>query len=436
MMLVDRGPLSTAYVTHASPDDVASLHRRVTVRRRGVAVSAARIRFGGAPHEHAFDSLELPVSALEVGPGDEVLASIASDAVTGALLVARAGQVEAGFPFFDWEARCLDESYVDLSQPLYSKLPVSYGVVPFPVRAALLRVAGAVRAKRAPKAAAPVASFPEYPVCGVVDRMRAEILRGVSLGQPSTPARGTLVLTHDMDELAALPGVEKLRAIERRHGMTSAWGILSKKYLLPSDAVESLVREGCEIFSHGYLHDGRLPYLSRDEQLRRLRHFFDAYPMLRGRTVGFRCGQLARSRSLYAAVQQVFEYDLTPPTTERGGPYGARSGVSTLFPFWNEGGLLHLPLTVPQDYFLAFVVKLSGPEIVDRWIAATSYVLEMGGVAVHLVHPDNVLRAPTLLDAYDRFLQWARDERVEIRLPGEVARRIGARPVAPSSVPA
>jgi peptidoglycan/xylan/chitin deacetylase (PgdA/CDA1 family) len=398
---------------------------RVSVRRQGEAVERGTLRFAsGEQRDFAFDSLELPVSAIDGADGD-VLVSIASERVSGPLVVARGDRITVGFPFFDWETRCLDETYVNLQQPMYSRLPVSYGIVPFPVRAALLRVAGAVRARRGPSSQRSSVSFPEYPVCGVVDRLRNEILRGLSFG---APPRGTLVITHDMDELSAAPGIEKLRVVERRHGVKSAWGILSEKYRLPAASVDALVAEGCEIFSHGYLHDGRLPYVPRDEQLRRLRHFFEVYPMLRGKTRGFRCGQLARSRSLYAAVQQVFDYDLTPPTTERGGPYGPRSGVSTVFPFWGEGGLLHLPLTLPQDYFLAFVDRLSGAQIAERWIAAARDVLGQGGVAVHLVHPDNVLRAPALLDAYDRFLQWARDEHADMRLPGEVALGLGPRP--------
>ncbi len=421
-MLVERGPLSTAYAGCGSAG-AAAVASRVDVQRRGIAVARGMLRFGSdAAHDHAFDSLELPVTALDAA-GGEVLVSIVSDEVTGPVVVARGDRVETGFPFFDWEARCLDESYVDLSQPLYSRLPISYGIVPFRVRAALLQLAGAVRSRRAPGSADARSMFPEYPVCGVVDRVRNVIMSSLSLGA-KTFARGTLVLTHDMDELSAQPGIEKLRAIERRHGFCSAWGILSEKYRLPASCVESLVEEGCEIFSHGYLHDGRLPYLPRDEQLRRLRHFFTAYPMLRGKTRGFRCGQLARSRSLYSAVQQVFDYDMTPPTTERGGPYGARSGVSTVFPFWNESGLLHLPLTLPQDYFLAFVEKLSGPEIAARWIAAAEHVLALGGTLVHLVHPDNVLRAAPILDAYDRFLGWAREKNLDVCLPGDLATRL------------
>jgi peptidoglycan/xylan/chitin deacetylase (PgdA/CDA1 family) len=424
-MLFDRGPLSAAYFAHGSRADVDSIAGRVRIQRRdGLAVERGTVRFArGDGRDFAFDSLELPVAPIYVD--GEVLVSIASEHVSGPLVVARGDGVSLGFPFFDWEARCLDETYVNLAQPLYSRLPVSYGVVPFPVRAALLRAAGAVRAQRAPRSAATGPSFPEYPICGIVDRVRDAILRGLSF---RASPRGPLVLTHDMDELSAQPGIEKLRAVERRHGVTSAWGILSEKYRLPGSTVDALIAEGCEIFSHGYLHDGRLPYVARSEQLRRMRHFFEVYPMLRGKTRGFRGGQLARSRSLYAAVQQVFDYDITPPTTERGGPYGARSGVSTVFPFWNEGGLLHLPLTLPQDYFLAFVERLPASAIADRWIAAAREVLDQGGVGVHLVHPDNVLRAPPLLDAYDRFLQWARDERVDIRLPGDVARSLGPRP--------
>lgn len=419
-----RGALSAAYAAHGSAGAPA-VRARVDVSRHGRPVPDGVLRFAGdAAHQYAFDSLGLAVTALEAKPED-VLVSIASASVTGPLVVKRGDRIETGFPFFDWEARCLEESYVDLSQPLYSKLPISYGIVPFRVRAGLLRVAGAVRARRAPTKQ--TVSFPEYPVCGVVDRVRNVIMSGLSLGA-TTYTRGTLVLTHDMDELSAQPGIELLRAVERRHGFTSAWGILSEKYRLPAWQVESLVAEGCEIFSHGYLHDGRLPYVPRAEQLRRLRHFFTAYPMLEGKTRGFRCGQLARSRSLYEAVQQVFDYDMTPPTTERGGPYGARSGVSTVFPFWNEAGLLHLPLTLPQDYFLAFVENLTGPEIAARWIAAAEHVLALGGSPVHLVHPDNVLRAPSILEAYDRFLGWAREKNLDVCLPGDLARRLGPRP--------
>lgn len=417
------GPLSTAY----SARGASAVRSRVDVRRGGTPVPRGVLRLAAdGTHEIAFDSLGLPVTALDA-KGDDVLVWIASRDATGPLVVRRGDRIETGFPFFDWEARCLDESYVDLSQPLYSKLPISYGIVPFPLRAGLLRMAAAVRARRAP--ATQAVAFPEYPVCGVVDRLRNVIMSSLSLAA-TTYTRGTLVLTHDVDELSAGPGIEMLRVVERRHGFRSAWGILSQKYRLPARQVESLVEEGCEIFSHGYLHDGRLPYLPRPEQLRRLRHFFTAYPMLIGRTRGFRCGQLARSRSLYEAVQEVFDYDMTPPTTERGGPYGARSGVSTVFPFWNESGLLHLPLTLPQDYFLAFVEKLSSSEIAARWIAATEHVLALGGRPVHLVHPDNVLRSSSILDAYDRFLGWARERELEVCLPGDLASRLGPRPSA------
>lgn len=426
--MFDRRPLSTAYVAHGGAAACAALRGRVAVRRHGVAVAAGGLTFAGDDaRTFAFDSLQLPVAPLDP-QGGEVIVTVRSESVCGPLVVAHRDRVEVGFPFFDWEARCLGETYVDRSQPLYSRLPVSYGVIPFPVRAGLLRLAGAVRRGRAAITGAKAVHFPEYPVCGVVDRLRAAILAAAVERSPSAARSRLLVLTHDMDELAAEPGIEKLRSIERRHGIVSAWGILSSKYRLPTATVEALLREGCEIFSHGYLHDGRLPYLPRAEQLRRLQHFFEAYPMLRGHTRGFRCGQLARNHSLYAAVQEVFAFDMTPPTSERNGPYGARSGVSTVFPFWSEGGLLHLPLTLPQDYYLAFVERLPAAAIAARWIAAAEQVLGLGGIGVHLVHPDNVLSEPALLDAYDRFLTWARRQQLDIVLPGEVAQRIGPRP--------
>src|SRR4051812_26308283 len=99
-MLVDRGPLSSAYRAYSPAGDVASVASRVDVHRRGVAVGSARVRFGSKGTTHAFDSLELPVSTVDA-TGGEVLVSIESEEVNGALVVARNGRVEAGFPFFD-----------------------------------------------------------------------------------------------------------------------------------------------------------------------------------------------------------------------------------------------------------------------------------------------------------------------------------------------
>ena len=193
------------------------------------------------------------------------------------------------------------------------------------------------------------------------------------------------------------------------------------RYTLRESQLQGLVAEGCEIYSHGYLHDGTLAYLEADELRRRLGHFFDVYPSMRGHTKGFRSGQLVRSPQMYRVVAEFFEFDMTPPTVELGGPHGWRTGCATTLPFADDAGLLHLPLTMPQDYFLAFIDRLPAREIARRWIDVAEQVWQVGGIAVLLIHPDNVRRRPALLEAYRLFLDWASTNGASITLPSTVA---------------
>ena len=184
--------------------------------------------------------------------------------------------------------------------------------------------------------------------------------------------------------------------------------------------VIGMLNEGCEVFSHGYLHDGLLPFLPPEQLRTRLAHFFEVYPSMAGRVRGFRAGQLVRSAGMFEVVAEFFEYDMTPPTVELGGPHGWRTGCGTTIPFIGPSGLTHLPLTLPQDYFLAFVDRLSADEVAEAWTRAAEAVWAAGGVAVHLVHPDNVRRRPALLAAYRTFLERSLDSGATVRLPRDV----------------
>ena len=86
----------------------------------------------------------------------------------------------------------------------------------------------------------------------------------------------------------------------------------------------------------------------------------------------------------------------------------------------------HRPICQDTGIVVAFL-KI-GMDV--RWEGATMGVADMvnEGVRRAYQNPDNVLRAPALLDAYDRFLRWARDGHVDVCLPGELALRLGPRP--------
>lgn len=332
-------------------------------------------------------------------------------------------QVHVGLPWWDHERAALTEADLPTQQPAYSSSVVPYTKIPFTVRARLNQVRIAALRLRSDDD-----GFPSDPVETSLDEFRASMWRAASelAGvQMHDWQERTLVLTHDLDEEYGWPGVALLREVERDLGVVSAFGVLSKRYTLREADLLDLVAEGCEVFSHGYLHDGTLAFLPKDELRRRLLHFFDAYPSLRGVVRGFRSGQLVRSPAMFEVVAEVFEYDLTPPTVELGGPHGWRTGCATTVPFAGPHGLTHLPLTMPQDYFMAFIDKMTVPQMVEHWRRVAEQVWAAGGVAVHLVHPDNVRRKPAILEAHRLFLEWALSSGAVVRLPGDVMTSLG-----------
>lgn len=318
-----------------------------------------------------------------------------------------------------FEQATLSEAGLPQQQPAYSRGAIPYTAIPFPLRARLNRARIALlRARNREQ------TFPAAPIDTSIDEARAAAWQAATTAVGATavdaPSRD-VVLTHDLDEAYGFPGVELLRRVERKVGARSALGVLSERYRADATMLDAFVAEGCEVFSHGYLHDGTDAYLDREEILRRLRHFHEVYPTMRGHVRGYRSGQLVRSERLYDAIAEIFDYDMTPPTVELGGPHGWRTGCATTHPFTRSSGLVQIPLTLPQDYFLAFIDRLAADAIARRWVEITERVWAVGGVAVHLVHPDNVVRRPALLRAYEQYLEAMVAAGARFRLPAEVA---------------
>jgi peptidoglycan/xylan/chitin deacetylase (PgdA/CDA1 family) len=324
--------------------------------------------------------------------------------------------------WLDRERRVILEAGLPQQQPSYSKGRIPYTAIPFALRVQLNRVRiSLLRARNRHEV------FPADPVDLSIDQERVTAWKAAAAAAGAevtlTPSRD-VVLTHDLDEAYGMPGVEQLRRVEREVGAGSALGVLSERYRADPRMLEHLVAEGCEVFSHGYLHDGTDAYLEPDEILRRLRHFFEVYPSMRGHVRGYRSGQLVRSERLYDAIAEVFDYDMTPPNVELGGPHGWRQGCATTYPFTRPSGLVQLPLTLPQDYFMAFIDRMSPSRIARVWIDVTERVWAAGGVAVHLIHPDNVVRKPGLLRAYEEYLQAMAAAGARFRLPSELANEV------------
>lgn len=268
-------------------------------------------------------------------------------------------------------------------QPAFTRLPFDYRRVPPKVRGALL----GLLARLASSAAAP---FPEWPAEDRLDQARsrvwtaAALVAGVTLRQPAWPggASAAVLLTHDIDVVEDLGRIESLRVLEREQQLPAAFGFVPLVTWPEQALVERLITDGCEC----YVHDGRFAYSGRPRIEASLEALFDRNPWAQPLFRGFRSGQLLTSTDLLAALAARFDYDLTFPDVERGGPYGGVAGAGTVIPFM-LGPLLEIPLTIPQDFFVEQVLRLDARGVEAVWRSKLESVIVRGGVAVVNTHP-------------------------------------------------
>jgi len=307
-------------------------------------------------------------------------------------------------------ARDAADAYARLPRPLFSRLPFDYRRVPERVRAGLLRLA----------ATRPAPGFPTWPIETAIDERPS----GIDYAGKSF----ALLLTHDVDSRAELDLIEPIRRFERELGVVSSWGFVPD-VSWPSDRVPAaLEEEGCQVYWHDLAHDAQLPWTTPEEVRLRIATI-DATSTWARRITTFRSGQLLMSPSLLSVLSERFAIDLSIPDSERGGPYGTVAGCGSVVPF-RIGPLLELPMTMPQDYYLARVFGLKPRAIYDVWSAKLDHIARMGGVAVLNSHPVWINpvagEAARMWAMYQRFVDVAvaRDD-VLVSTPDAVNRAIG-----------
>jgi hypothetical protein len=319
---------------------------------------------------------------------------------------------EPGMPdgsdgFTDLETELLVGRYVSSPQPLFSRLPFDYRLVPGPIRTAGLAMVDRLHA------ADVAAAFPRWPREPRLDDLRASLWAGAAervglrLEVPAYPGgnRGAVVLTHDIDSRADAAGIADLRTLERRFGLTSAVGFIPEVSWPDRAVVEGLVADGCEVYCHDVRHNGKLPYQTGAAMRAAFGRFFESNDYARSLVRGFRSGQLLMTAELLSALGEFFDFDLSLPDTERGGPYGSVAGCATVYPFLVDG-LLEIPLTMPQDFYLANVERYDSAAMLRLWRDKLEVVLSRGGVAVVNTHPiwTNPGR-PSVWAAYEGLLE-------------------------------
>jgi len=298
------------------------------------------------------------------------------------------GLPEAASTFAELEAELLVARYVSNPRPVFSRLPFDYRLVPGPVRGAGLALLGRLHASET------AVAFPSWPLERRLDALRASlwaesaVRSKVKLEPLSYPGgrRGAVLLTHDIDSRHDLGGIADLRALERRFGLTSSFGFIPGISWPDRRTFDGLLDDGCEIYCHDIRHDGKLPYMGAVAIRGCFERFFEANAYARPPVRGFRSGQLLMSYDLLGVLADWFDYDLSLPDTERGGPYGLVAGCASVYPFAIDG-LLEIPLTMPQDFFLANVERYDSEKMVTVWRDKLEAVLSEGGVAVVNTHP-------------------------------------------------
>jgi len=291
----------------------------------------------------------------------------------------------------------LNENYFKKKQPLYSKLPFSYTLVPAKIRTALFNLL--LRFKKDP-------GFPSWPIEKTIEELRSKAAKSLGplqhIGFWPEGKNSCICLTHDCDSISGMNNIEKFRKIEEKFGFKSAWNIVPNKYEIDFEKLKNLENSGCEIGIHGYDHSGETAYLETgqiDNRILKAKQRFKEFQI-----EGFRSELLNRNSNFLDTLSKHFKYDSSVPDTDIYSPMAYRNGCCSVFPYF-IGDMVEIPLTMPQDWRL-IRMGLSPNEILDIWKKKLEFIQKVGGVAVINIHPDDFISGnEKYLKLYEELLQ-------------------------------
>ncbi len=311
-------------------------------------------------------------------------------------LVAReADGVRLAFPLAEWSSEVLTDAYaVWRRQPLHTRLPVSYRIVPAGMRR---RIALRAQERRA-RSARGGSLFPAPPFDSGFEALRAMVRRFTAADRSDGP-RPRICLTHDVESSEGFGFVKRIAEIEMAHGLRSSWNIVAKGYAIDYATLDWLVENGFEIGLHGYCHDNRLIYLSESDMRRRLD---GCVPLIERYGIrGFRSPSWLRSARLMGVLSDYLDYDCSTLDFDWYCPAGP-GGVLTATPF-KTLGLVEIPTTLPLE---ALIAGLSSPaQRRATWRRKIDWIRAVGGQAVVMTHPDPLFSGnQEMIGVYGEFL--------------------------------
>jgi peptidoglycan/xylan/chitin deacetylase (PgdA/CDA1 family) len=237
------------------------------------------------------------------------------------------------------------------------------------------------------------------------------------------------ILTHDVETREGLLRAKKLKKIEYKYDVPSAWYVPSKRYKLDADAIKELANRG-EVGAHDTKHDGKLNRLSRNALVERLREAKQILENITGEKVeGFRAPLLQHNVRIIQGLRDAgYAYDTSIPTWEPRHPNTMKShGIGTMYPLTLEG-ITEIPVTLPQDHQLLHVLGLSPKKAIRKWINVINTIKEIGGLSSILMHPDYKLADSENLCIYEELLETiASDNEALVTLPTNITTLVKSR---------
>jgi peptidoglycan/xylan/chitin deacetylase (PgdA/CDA1 family) len=311
------------------------------------------------------------------------------------------GAVELAFDPDAAVAALSEKAAYTAGRPLAARMPFSYRRMPAPVR-------NVIRNAMTRRRAAEVDSgWPSWPCEPSVEALRAVYLaarRALEPGLEPLPfwpdgRQFAIAITHDVDSAAGLERSRALAAMEAARGRRACYFVVGLDYPLDPAAMADLHAAGAEIGLHGPHHNNRIAFQDPEVSVSELDACVEAISEHQMR--GFRSPSMLRTQRLYGLLADRFVYDSSMPDT---GLLPARNGCATVFPLERQPSVL--PLTLAPDGQL-LGSGLSPDAVLAAWIAKAEWIADLGGVAVHLTHPEVGFSADApMRAAHERFLDW------------------------------
>ncbi|MGD0405041.1 MAG: polysaccharide deacetylase family protein [Candidatus Bathyarchaeia archaeon] len=304
-----------------------------------------------------------------------------------------------------------------LSYTLFTTLPLPYNIIPRRFRNTLMKRGSIAK---------------DFNVSNIlpIDALRFELLRKIEhLSEKKIRLRGwgqnkkcVCAITHDVETRAGLFRSVKIKKLEEKYDISSAWYIPSAEYSLDRETIATLANSG-EVGSHDTKHDGRLSSLSEKTLTARLQDSKSALEkIVKNKVVGFRAPLLQHNPDIFSSLKDCgYQYDTSVPTWEAKHPRTMRChGIGTIFPI-SISGIRELPVTIMQDHQFLYVLGYAPKEVVAAYLTTLTVIKELGGACVLLIHPEYGLLDSKGLPLYEELLSSiACDNEILIELPRKI----------------